>query len=50
MKNNIEVIQFDIKSWGVQGLVIVQVTFEKCTISFNFENGEAGIKTTIADL
>ena len=50
MKNNIEVIQFHIKSWGVQGLVTVQVTFAKCTTSFNFENDEAGIKTTIADL
>ena len=34
----------------LQGLVFVQVKFEKCTTNFYFENGEVGIKTAIANL
>ena len=49
MKDNVEVIHFHIKSKGVQGLVLVQITFEKYTTNFYFENGEVDIKTTIAN-
>ena len=50
MKDNVEVIHFHIKSRGVQGFIFVEITFEKCTLNFCFENGEVGIKTTIANL
>ena len=49
MKDNVEVIHFHIKSKGVQGLVLVQITFEKYTTNFYLENGEVDIKTTIAN-
>ena len=49
MKDNVEVIHFHIKSKGVQGLVLVQITFEKYTTNFYFENGEVDIKTAIAN-
>ena len=39
-----------IKSRGVQGHVLVPKTFEKYTTNFYFDNGEVGIKTTIANL
>ena len=50
MKENVELINFHIKSRGVQGLVFVQITFEKCATKFYFENSENCIKTTIANL
>ena len=50
MKDNVEVIHFYIKRRGMQGLVFVQITFEKCTTNFYFENGEVDMKTTIAIL
>lgn len=34
MKDNVEVIDFHIKGWGVQGLVFVQITF-LCSLVFN---------------
>ena len=50
MKDNIGVIHFQIKYPGVQALVFVQITFEKCTSNFYFENSKVGIKRTIANL
>ena len=50
MKDNIGVIHFHIKYPGVQALVFVQITFEKCTSNFYFENSKVGIKRTIANL
>ena len=50
MKDNVEVIYFHMKSRGLQGLVVVEITFEKGTANFYFENGEVGIKTAIANL
>ena len=50
MKDNVEVIYFHMKSRGLQGLVVVEITFEKVTTNFYFENGEVGIKTAIANL
>ena len=49
IKGNVEVIHFHIKSRGVQGLVLVQTTLEKCTTNFNFEINEIGIKTAISN-
>ena len=43
-------IHFLIKGSGVQDLVFVKITFEKCTTNFYFENSEDTIKTTIANL
>ena len=34
----------------MQGLVLVQITLEKYITNFYFENSEADIKTTIANL
>ena len=48
MKDNVEVIHFHIKSWGVLGFVFVQIMFENCTLNLYFENSEIGIKKTIA--
>ena len=50
MKDNFEVINFHIKGRGVQGLVFVQITFEKCTTSTYIEIGEVVLKTKNADL
>ena len=50
MKDNVEVIHFHIKSWGMQGLVFVQITFENYTLNFYFKNSEIGVKKTIANL
>ena len=50
MNDKVEVILFHIKSRCVQGLVFVEITFEKCTTSFCFENGEVAIKATITNL
>ena len=50
MKENVKMIHFHITSKGVQGFAFVQITFEKCTTNFYFENGEVGIKTTIVNL
>ena len=44
MKENVEVIHFHIKSWGVLGLVFVQIMFENCTLNFFFGNSEIGKK------
>ena len=44
MKDNDKVIHFYIKNRGVQGLVFVQIKFEKCTTIFYFENGGVSIK------
>ena len=38
------------KSKGVQGLILVEITFEKYTTNFYFENDKYSIKTTIANL
>ena len=48
MKDNVEVIHFHVKSWGVLGFVFVQIMFENCTLNLYFENSEIGIKKTIA--
>ena len=50
MKDNVKVIYFHIKSRGMQSLVFAQIMFEKYTTNFYFEDGEVGIKTTIANL
>ena len=42
-----KVIHFHIKFRGVQGLVFVQITFEKCTTKFYLENGEVCIKNNL---
>ena len=49
MKDKVQAIDFHIKIRGVQGLVFVQIMFEKCTTNVSFEKGEVGIKTTIAN-
>ena len=49
IQDNVEVIHFHIKSRGVQGLIFVQIRFEKCTTHLYFENSEVGIKTKIAN-
>ena len=46
---DIEMIDFLIKV-GVQGLVSLQIKFEKCNTSFYFKYGEDGIKMMIANL
>ena len=46
MKDNVKVILFHIKSRDVQGLVFVQITFEKCTTNLFFEDGKVSIETT----
>ena len=46
MKQNAEAIHFYIKSRGVQGLFFTQITFEKYTKKFYFENGQ-GYKKAI---
>ena len=38
MEDNVEVIHFHIKGRGVQTLVFVQITSEKCTTTFCFSN------------
>ena len=38
------------KSRGVQGLILVEITFEKYTTNFYFENDKVSTKTTIANL
>ena len=50
IKDNVENIHFHVKRRGVQGQVFVPITFENCTLNFYFENGEFGIKKTIANL
>ena len=50
LKDNAEVIHFHIKSRGLQGLVFVQIMFEKCTKNSYIENEEVGTKTTTANL
>lgn len=50
MKDNIEVIDFHVKSRSVQGLVFVKITVEKCTTKYYFENGKVVIKMTIVSL
>ena len=50
MEDNVEVIQFHIKSRDVLGLVFVQITFEKCTTNLSFENKKVGIEKTVGNL
>ena len=50
MKDNAKVIRFHIKNRNVQRLVFVKITFEKCTLNFNFENSEVVIKMMIPNL
>ena len=50
MKDNVEGIQFYTKSRGVQDLVLMEITFEKSTRNFYFENDKVGIRTVIANL
>ena len=50
MKDKVEVIHFHIKRRGVQSLVFVQITFEKYTTKFYFQNDKVVIKTTTANL
>lgn len=50
MKDNAKVIYFYVKRKSVQGLVFVQIAFEKYTIHFYFENNEVDIKTAIDNL
>ena len=50
MKDNIEVIDFHVKSRSVQGLVFVKITVEKCTTKYYLENGKVVIKMTIVSL
>ena len=40
MEDNVEVIHFHIKSRDVQGLVFVQITFEKCNANLYSENAQ----------
>ena len=47
---NDKMINFHMKSRIRQGLVFVQITFEKYTANFHFENAEVGIKTITANL
>ena len=47
MKNNVEVIPFHIRSGGVQDLVFMQITFDKCGTTFCLENSKVAIKGTI---
>ena len=49
-QDNVEVIHIHIKSRGLQGLVFVETTFEKCTTNLYFQNNEVVIKTAIANL
>ena len=50
IKDNVKNIHFHVKRRGVQGQDFVPITFENCTLNFYFENGEFGIKKTIANL
>ena len=43
MKDNAEMIHFHIRSRGVQDLVFVQITFEKCSTKFCFKNEKVGV-------
>ena len=49
MKDTVEVIHFDIKVRDVQGLLFVQITFDKCTTNIYFENSKVGLKATSAN-
>ena len=40
---------FHAKNRGMQGLVSVKITFQKCTTNSYFENGGVGIKTTVTN-
>ena len=50
MKDNVKVIHFHIEGRGVEGVVFVQITFEKYTTNFYFQSSQVGIKTKIANL
>ena len=50
IKDRIEVIHFRMKSRGVQGLIFVQITFEKGITNFYFNNGVVAIKMATANL
>ena len=50
MKDNVKVIHSRIKGRDVQGLVFVQIAFEKYITNFYFQSSQVGIKTKIANL
>ena len=50
MKENVNLILFHIKSRGVQGLAIVQITYEKFDTNSHFKNGEVTIEATATKL
>ena len=50
MKDSVEMFHVDVQSRGAQGLIFVQIAFEKCTTIFYFEDDKVSIKTTIAKL
>ena len=50
MKENVNLILFHIKSRGVQGLAIVQITYEKFDTNSYFKNGEVTIEATATKL
>ena len=50
MKDSVEVINFHINSRGVQGLVFVQIKFEKCTTNFYSEIDKVSVKMVTSNL
>ena len=50
MKENVNLILFHMKSRGVQGLAIVQITYEKFDTNSYFKNGEVTIEATATKL
>ena len=49
-EDNVEVMRFHIKSNCVQNLVFVEIKFQKCTMNFDLENDEVGLKMTTVNL
>ena len=49
MKDNVKVIDFDIKARSEQSLVFSEIAFEKDTANFNFENEEDNKKILISN-
>lgn len=47
MKDNVELIHFDVKSRGVQGLVFMEITFAS---NIYFENDRVGVERIIVNL
>ena len=50
MEDNVEVIHFHIKRRGVQGLVFLQITFEKCTANLYFENAQDSTEMAVVNV